>query len=173
MTSHAIDRRTTALALVLAIASAMLTGCPEPEPGPCGDEPGDPVLTLANRGGGSELADGADVEIFLPPQGGVFTELDVAIDGLAASDLESLHIVFEHRDTGEPLADVRYLGSVIPLLCSEADDVLGIQYMPVGFTDPVVLAELDGVQATLTGTLETTRGDFSVAYDVELRAVDY
>jgi hypothetical protein len=159
-----------AAALVLAAA---LAGCPEPEPsGPCGPEDGDPVLTLANRGGGPRLADGVEVEIFLPPQGGVFTELDVTLEGLAQSELESLHIVVEDRDTGEPLADVRYLGSVIPLLCTE-DDVLEVQYMPVGFTDPVVLAELDGVEATVTGTLETTRGDFSVGYDVVLRAVEY
>jgi hypothetical protein len=48
-----------------------------------------------------------------------------------------------------------------------------VQSMPVGFTDPVVLAELDGVAAMVTGTLEITRGDFSVAHDVVLRAVDY
>lgn len=156
------------------LVAVMLAGCPaEPEPsGPCGSEAGDPVLTLANRGGGPVLADGVDVEIFLPPQGGVFTELDVTLEGLAQSELEYLHVVFEDRDTGEPLADVRYLGNVIPLLCTE-DDVLEVQYMPVGFTDPVVLAELDGIEATVTGTLETTRGDFSVTHDVVLRAVEY
>jgi hypothetical protein len=159
-------------AAALGLATA-LTGCPEPTPsGPCGPTDGDPVLTLANRGGGPALADGVDVEIFLPPQGGVFTELDVTLEGLAQSELDTLHVVFEDRDTGESLADIRYLGSVIPLMCTE-DDVLEVQYMPVGFTDPVVLAELDGVEATVTGTLETTRGEFSVAYDVVLRAVEY
>lgn len=161
-------------ARALAFASVLLVGCPAPAPsGPCGTEDGDPVLTLGNRGGGPLLADGADVEIFLPPQGGVFTELDVTIEGLAQSDLEVLHIVFDDRDTGEPLADVRYLGELLPLLCAEEDDALVVQKMPVGFTDPVVLADLDGVAATVTGTLETSRGDFGVGYDVVLRAVDY
>ena len=159
---------------VLALAPVLLAGCPAPAPsGPCGTEDGDPVLTLANRGDGPVLADGADVEIFLPVQGGVFTELDVTIDGLAQSDLEDLHITFEDRDTGRSLADVRYLGEVLPLLCTEDDDTLVMQYMPVGFTDPVVLADLDGVAATVTGTLETSRGDFAVTYAVTLRAVDY
>ena len=84
-----------------------------------------------------------------------------------------LHIVFEDRDTGEPLADVRYLGEVLPLLCTEDADALEVQYVPVGFTDPVVLADLDGVAATVTGTLETSRGDVSVSHEVTLRAVDY
>lgn len=158
----------------LAFASVLLAGCPAPAPsGPCGTDDGDPVLTLGNRGGGPLLTDGADVEIFLPPQGGVFTELDVTIEGLSQSDLEYLHIVFEDRDGGEPLADVRYVGEVLPLLCTEDDDALVVQKMPVGFTDPVVLADLDGVAATVAGTLETSRGDFSVAYDVVLQAVEY
>lgn len=158
----------------LALASILLTGCPAPAPsGPCGTDDGDPVLSLGNRGGGPLLVDGAEVEIFLPPQGGVFTELDVTIDGLAQSDLESLHIVFEDRDAGEPLADVRYVGEVLPLLCTEEDDALVVQRMPIGFTDPVVLADLDGVAATVTGTLETSRGDFGVGYEVVLRAVEY
>lgn len=157
----------------LALAPVLLAGCPTGPSGPCGTEDGAPVLTLGNRGGGPPLADGVDVEIFLPPQGGVFTELDVTIDGLAQSDLDYLHIVFEDRDTGEPLADVRYLGEVLPLLCTEDADALEVPSMPVGFTDPAVIAELDGVAATVTGTLETSRGDVSVAYDVTLRAVDY
>jgi len=165
-----LERRIAALALVLELL--VLGGCPAPA-SPCGSEDGEPVLTLANRGGGPELVDGAEVEIFLPPQGGVFTELDVSIDGLAHDDLERLHIVFEDRDTGESLADVPYVGHLIPLLCVEEDDVLVVQRMPVGFTDPVVLENLDGVAATVTGTLETARGDFGVTHDVVLRAVDY
>jgi hypothetical protein len=160
-------------ALVLAVAPWALAGCPGPEPsGPCGREDGDPVLTLANRGGGTVLADGVEVEVFPPPQGGVFTELDVTIDGMAADELDQLHVAIEARDTGRSLADVRYVGGIIPLMCTE-DDVLAVQYMPVGFTDPVVLAELDGVEATVTGTLETVQGEFAVMHDVVLRATDY
>jgi hypothetical protein len=167
-----MSRRVAEWALVFVPVS--LAGCPAPAPsGPCGTEDGEPELTLGKRGGGPLLADGADVEIFVPPQLGVFTELDVTLDGLAQTDLESLNITFEDRDTGRSLADVRYLGSAIPFLCTEDDDTLVVQYMPVGFTDPVVLADLDGVAATVTGTLETSRGDSAIAYDVVLRAVEY
>lgn len=150
------------------------TGCPGPAPepeGPCASE-GAPTLELANRGGGSVVTDGADVAVFPPPQGGVFTELDVTIDGLAADELDELRIRIVARDTGRNLADVTYLGELVPLMCTD-DDVLSLQYVPVGFTDPVQLADLDGLAAILTGTLVTAQGDVSVMHEVVLRATDY
>jgi hypothetical protein len=158
---------------MLGLGASSLAGCPEPQPaGPCGREQGDPVLTLTNRGDGPALADGVEVEVFPPPQGGVFTELDVTIDGLDARELEFLRIDIVAIATGEPLSTVSYFGDAIPLRCTE-DGVLVVDYLPVAFMDGVQLAALDGVQATLTGTLDTTRGDFSVAFDVVLRATDY
>jgi hypothetical protein len=127
---------------------------------------------LANRGGGTALADGAEVEVFPPPQGGVFTELDVTIEGIALHELEFLRVSVEAADSGQSLAFVRFFGDSIPLLCTE-DDVLTLGNMPVAFTDPVQLQDLDGVQARLTGVLETTRGEFGTGYDVVLRAVEY
>jgi hypothetical protein len=172
MSTITIDRRAAARALVLCLVPS-LVGCPEPAPeGPCASEPGDPVLALANRGGGMAIVDGAEVEVFPPPQGGVFTELDVTIDGLDPDDLERLVVTLVSPDTGRVFADVTYLGELIPLRCTE-DDVLEVQRMPVGFIDPVVLEDLDGVPATLTGTLETTRGDFAITHAVVLRVTDY
>lgn len=158
-------------AVVLATLGLTLLGCPEPPPEPC-EGSGDPTLTLTNRGGGPQLVDGAEVEVFPPPQGGVFTELDVVIEDLALAQLEYLRIEIDAIDTGESLASVRYFGEHIPLRCTE-DDVLELDYMPVGFVDGVVLEELDGVAARVTGVLETTRGDFSVEHDVVLRSVEY
>jgi hypothetical protein len=150
-----------------------LAGCPGPEPtGPCGSDGGDPVLTLANRGGGAALADGVEVEVFPPPQGGVFTELDVTIDALDVRELEFLRIDIAATGSGEALSAVRYFGDAIPLRCTE-EEVLVVDYLPVAFVDGVILSELDGVEATVTGTLETTRGDFAVEHDVVLRRTDY
>lgn len=168
-------------AVLVLVGAGLLAGCPgpgpdpdpDPEPeGPCGNADGDPVLALANRGGGTEIADGAEVEVFPPPQGGVFTELDVTIDGLDPNDLDRLVITIVSQETGLFLANVTYLGDVIPLRCTE-DEVLVVQYTPVGFIDPVDLEALDGEAATLTGTLFTARGEFAVTHDVVLRVTDY
>ncbi|MCX4240600.1 hypothetical protein [Paraliomyxa miuraensis] len=155
---------------LLAMAWALL-GCPGPDPGPCGGE-GDPVLTLTNRGGGAVLDDGIEVDVFPPPQGGVFTELDVTIENLELSELQYLRVEVVTTDTAESLAYVRFFGEYTPLVCNE-DGVLAMEYVPVGFNEYYLLTDLDGVAATLTGTLETTRGDFSVGHDVVLRATDY
>jgi hypothetical protein len=170
-TRGASSRQVTALAS--GLATLALAGCPEPEPsGPCGSESGDPVLTLTNRGGGLELADGVEVEVFPPPQGGVFTELDVFIDALDVRELEFLRIEIDALETGESLSSVSYFGDAIPLRCTE-DEVLVVDYLPVAFVDGTILDELDGVEATVTGTLDTTRGDFGVEHDVVLRSTDY
>lgn len=169
---HALGVTRRGLA-ALALGAWALAGCPAPpDPsGPCAGE-GEPELTLTNRGGGTELTDGAEVEVFPPPQGGVFTELDMTIAGLDAQELDELRITIVARDSGRSLADVTYLGDLIPLMCTD-DDVLSLEYVPVGFTDPVLLADLDGVAAIITGTLVTAQGDFTVMHEVVLRATDY
>lgn len=160
-------------ALALGLAALGLAGCPAPPPPqPCGSVDGDPVLTLTNRGGGPELADGVVVDVFPPPQGGVFTELDVIIDDLDAGELEFLRIQIDAIDTRESLASVSYFGDAIPLRCDD-DERLVVDYLPVAFLDGVSLDGLDGVEATVSGTLETTRGDFSVEHDVVLHRTDY
>lgn len=165
---RSVARRSVALAVVALV----LAGCPGPDdPEPCAGE-GEPVLTLANRGGGTVLADGVQVDVFPPPQGGVFTELDAVIENLGASELEYLRVTIDATDTGEQLAHVRFFGEYIPLQCTE-DEVLVVEYLPVGFMESYLLTDLDGVTARVTGTLETTGGEFSTGYDVVLRATDY
>src|SRR5690606_28945999 len=89
-----------AAALGLGLWTLVLAGCPSaPPPEPCEGE-GDPVLTLANRGGGPVLADGVEVDVFPPPQGGVFTELDVVIENLAMSELDYLRVTVDAVATG-------------------------------------------------------------------------
>lgn len=160
--------------VVLGLVVGCLTGCPDPPPeGPCAGD-GDPLLSLANRGGGPELSDGDEVEVFPPPQGGVFTELDVTIDFMASSELEDMYVSVEAMDTGEPLATIRYFGATLGMVlrCTE-DEVLVVDNLPVGFNDGLELTELDGVPAVLTGTLVTSRGDFESRYEVVLRATEY
>jgi hypothetical protein len=162
-------RRWSARWLVLAVLP--LAGCPGPDPsGPCGNEDGDPVLELANRGDRTAITDGSLVYVFPPPQGGTFTELDVTIDGLDADDLDQLVVTFISSDTGKVYTHVTYVGGAIPLRCTE-DDVLEVKAMPVGFFDSFEI--LDGQATTLTGTLVTARGDFTVTHEVVLRATEY
>lgn len=166
-----IGARAIALGSVVAVAS----GCPTPPPeeGPCAGD-GDPLIMLANRSGGSELGDGDEVEVFPPPQGGVFTELDITIDDMASEELEDMFISVVATDTGEALATVRYFGASLQgVLRCTTDDVLVLDNVPVGFDDGLELSDLDGVAAVLTGTLQTTRGDFESRYEVVLRATDY
>lgn len=161
-----------AAALGLGLWTLVLAGCPSPPPPePCEGE-GDPVLTLANRGGGPVLADGVEVDVFPPPQGGVFTELDVVIENLAMSELDYLRVTVDAVATGESLAFVRFFGEGVPLLCTEQDELV-VDYLPVGFMESVRLDDLDGVRATVTGALETTRGEFTTSHDVVLRVTDY
>ncbi len=159
--------------LALALSALALLGCPGPdEPqGPCASE-GTPALTLAARRGGPALADGGEVDVFPPPQGGVFTELDVTIEGLAIDDVDELRIDVTARDTGDVLASASFLGGFIQLMCTE-DGVLALEAAPVGFSSAQDVAELDGVLATITGTVLSMRGNAVVPYDVTLRASGY
>lgn len=160
--------------VVAALCGVVLGGCPQPEPPP--DEPcataDDPVLMLANRGGESELSASEEVEVFPPPQGGVFTELDLKIENLGASQLDELRITVDDVATGDSLAVVRYFGEFLPLRCTE-DEQQVIDNLPVGFADALLLDDLDGVAAVLTGTMFTSRGEFETRYDVVLRVTDY
>ena len=157
----------------LVLAALLLGGCPEePEPPPdaCAGG-GEPTIALANRSGGDELADGDEVEVFPPPQGGVFTELDVTVQSLFPERLEYLWVRVV-TPGGQELAVVRFFGDSIPLRCTQAGHY-EIDNLPVGFSDALTLQDLDGVSATLTGLLETTEGDFETQYEVVLRATDY
>lgn len=173
MSTRSANIERVGLALAQVGLGMLLSGCPGPEEpaGPCRSGAGDPALTLSNRGGGPALGDGIEVPVFPPPQGGVFTELDIAIEDLAADDLDYLRILVD-ADSGDSLAFVQFLGQSIPLQCND-DGMLALEYAPVAFMDGLELADLDGVSATLTGVLVTTRGEFEVAHSIVLRSTDY
>lgn len=154
------------------LAVLLSTGCSEPPaPGECPSSD-EPTLAFTNRNETSALVDGAEVEVFPPPQGGIFTELDVSIDGVSPSDLETLLITVESSGGLGTLASVTYRGSQLPWWCSE-DDVLLIDDLPVGFADHLDLPGLDSEPAVLEGTVTTRSGDVTASVDVVLQWVEY
>ncbi len=153
------------------MALLLSAGCAEaPSPGQCVSTD-EPALTLGSRRGAT-LVDGDELDVFPPPQGGVFTELDVSIVGVAPSDIAQLHVTVESTDTSERFASVTYPGSAIFAWCSE-DGIVEIDDLPVGFEDAFGLPELAGRMAVLDGVLETRSADVSTRIDVVLRWTDY
>ena len=148
----------------------LLTGCPGgggDDGGPCGND-GDVTATAQpNRLDTNPVADGSEIPVFPPPQGGVFTELDVRIDGAATDDLELVRIRIED-EAGQQLANVQYRAEGIPLMCDE-DDTLVVFNLPVGFDASVMLPALDGVAATLMLAVDTVDGTFEETWSVTLR----
>lgn len=166
---------TIARILGRSLPLVVLTGCPDPPgppPEPCSG-PEDPALQLSNRRGPVDLAMSPEVEVFPPPQGGVFAELDVVIEDMGLSELEYLWVAVDSVPAGEQFAYVRYFGDSIPLRCTEEDEVLEVDNLPVGFVEMYELDDLDGRAARVTGTLETLSGEFSVEYDVTLVRTEY
>ncbi len=118
---------------LLAAAAAVGSACAAaPSPGDCITR-ATPTVALANRQGEAELFDGDQIEIFLPPQGGVFTELDVTVAGLAASDLTAFTVTIDAADGPESLAVAYYEASAILMWCSD-EQTLQIDNLPVGFS---------------------------------------
>lgn len=159
---------------MLSLGVVVLGGCPEDPPGePCSG-PGDPVLTLANRTASVDLATGREVEVFPPPQGGVFAELDVTIADMGMSELEYLRVSIEDVATGEQYATVRYFGESIPLRCVEEDEVLTADNLPVGFVQMYQLDDLDGKAVVVNGSVETKEEEeFPVQYEATLIRTNY
>jgi hypothetical protein len=147
----------------------LLAGCPDDGPPP-GDCPGggDRELEVSRRDDDAPvLVDGAELDVFPPPQGGTFTELDVVIVGLRADQIDELRVDVQRLDDGSPLSAQRYTGEAVEFgsLC-QPDDTLLLQNLPVGFFDSVVLEELEGVAATLT--VAATVGDDEVRFEVDV-----
>lgn len=169
-----IATRTLIRRLGPSLGALVLGGCPtNPPPAePCSG-PGDPVLTLSNRRAPIDLETGREVEVFPPPQGGVFAELDVAIADMALSELEYLRVAIEDANTGEPYATVRYFGDSIPLICSQQTNVLEVANLPVGFSLAYTLDDLDGLAVVVTGSVDTELEEFPVQYEATLVRTDY
>ncbi|MEM9458808.1 MAG: hypothetical protein AAGF11_31815 [Myxococcota bacterium] len=161
--------------MTTAMIAGLSTGCAEaPAPGRC-PSIDDPVITLANRRGAAPLRDGDDVEVFPPPQGGVFTELDIGIVGVPLEDLEQLHVTLDSSGSLGLLASVRYLGSAMPMWCTD-DDVLQIDDLPIGLEERFAMTDLPvlhGEAAVLEGVAQTRSGEVSVRYEVVLKWTEF
>ena len=117
------------------------------------------------------LDDGVEVPVFPPPQGGVFTELDVAIFGTSAEQVEWVRVRVDDA-SGAMIANQEYRGEGLPLQCLPEGNLV-VYDLPVGF-DASVLdpAQLDGEQATLRLGIDTRVGDLVEEWSVVLRATD-
>lgn len=150
----------------------LLTGCPgdgEDEQACAGS--GELTATAQpNRLDESPLEDGSEVPVFPPPQGGVFTELDVRIGGVTQDDLEMIRVRIED-EAGEQLANVQYQGAGLPLMCDE-DDTLVVLNLPVGFDLSVMLPDLEGVQANVLLGIDTAQTTLDQTWSVTLRVTN-
>ncbi|MEM9455807.1 MAG: hypothetical protein AAGF11_16625 [Myxococcota bacterium] len=156
-----------------SLGALALGGCPaDPPAEPCSGS-GVPVLTLSNRRAPIDLATGREVEVFPPPQGGVFAELDVTIDDIGITELEYVRVEIEDANTGEPYATVRYFGDSIPLICSQQTDLLEVANLPVGFSLAYTLDDLDGRAVVVTGSVDTETEEFPVQYEATLVRTEY
>lgn len=148
-------------------------GCP-PEPGPspepcASEEP--PYVSVATRAGAS-LDDMGELDVFPPPQGGVFTELDLTIGNLGVSEVEFVRVDITSDLDGSPLAAVRYFGEAMPLACNEQLELF-VDNLPVGFDASASLAELDGQAATMIVAVDADGESTVEQYRVTLRATDF
>jgi hypothetical protein len=142
----------------------------EVDPGPCNGV-GDAAIELRERGGDTLLVDGSELPIFPPPQGGVWTEIDVRLLGIAAADVESIRVdVLD--EGGATLGAELYLGDGLPLAC-RMDGAIEIDNMPVQLGDLAALEELDGVTATMTTTLSHSEGEVVSTIADTLHAEDF
>lgn len=119
------------------------------------------------------LADGDILPIFIPPQGGIATELDVDMGGVGFETIAALEIEAVMRASGAVVADVGYVGDGLPLECVR-DGEIRVRAVPVPFVDGSVLGTLSGAEVNLT--VRVVRNDESVAEvtrAVTLDAQDY
>lgn len=144
----------------------MIPACPEPAPGPCAGEGALGIVARPNRLDTDPIGDGSAVPVFPPPQGGVFTELDVNVAGVRAEDLQTLRVRIDDKG-GQTLAVQQYNGAGLPLVCAE-DDTLLVIGLPVGFSFMTELPALDGLEATLHLGIDTAARTLDLEWDVVL-----
>ena len=119
------------------------------------------------------LTDGDVLPIFIPPQGGIATELDVDMRGVGFETLASLEIEVVMRASGAVVADVGYVGDGLPLECVQ-DGELRVRAVPVPFVDGSVLGTLSGAEVNVTTRIVRSDDAVSeVARVVTLDAQDY
>lgn len=148
----------------------VVAGCQPSDPTVCNGA-GAAAVEVYQRGDADEIIDGSDVPVFPPPQGGVFTELDVRLLGVTTDELVSIRVDVVDGG-GDLLAAQLYAGDGLPLTCRPDASIL-IEDMPVGFNASVDLEELEGVDVTMTVRLAHGGGDTEVERAVTLRVTDY
>ncbi len=119
------------------------------------------------------LVDDDVLPIFIPPQGGTATELDVDMRGVGFDTIAALEIEAVMRASGAVVADVGYVGGGLPLECVQ-DGEIRVRAVPVPFVDGSLLQTLTGAEVNLT--VRVVRNDEAVAEvtrAVTLDAQDY
>lgn len=138
---------------------------------PCACQPEAEALCEGNAGASIDveafyrfedvaLADGEALPIFIPPQGGVATELDVDMHGVGFETLASLEVVAVMRASGAVVADVGHAGDGLPLECVQDGDIR-VRALPVPFVEGSVLGTLSGAEVNVT--IRIVRNDGAVA----------
>jgi hypothetical protein len=156
------------LALILGAAAAL--GCNPPPSDGCGHGPVDLSIDPA-RIGFPALDDGGEVPVFIPPQGGIFTELDLTVRGVAVADISMVQVTIDSTQ-GERVADQVYPGGAVPLLCI-GDDTAYVPRMPIRFAEGLVLEELDDVRGDLVLRIEESGETHERSWSVVLRVTGY
>jgi hypothetical protein len=167
-TQPGADRVARPLVEAMLLAAVGALGCNPPPPDGCGH--GHVELSLdPARSDFPPLADGREVPVFIPPQGGIFTELDLTVRGLSVEDITMVEVTFDASD-GERLADQRYPGHAVPLLCF--DDAAHVPRMPVRFAEHRPLETLDGIEGELMLRVQASDGH-ARGWHVVLRVTEY
>lgn len=148
--------------LLVSAAACVVLACGEPEePGLCEGNGGrDVEVEAAYRFEDAPLSEDDLLPVFVPPQGGIATELDVVMGGVGFETLASLQIRAARVGDGTAVAEVHYAGGGLPLECVQ-DGELKVRAVPVPFLDGVTLDALDGVPVELT--IRIDRRDGAVA----------
>ena len=153
----------------------MTLSCGEPqEPGLCEGNAGlDAEVEAFYRSEEVALADDDLLPVFVPPQGGIATELDVVMTGVGFDTLTSLQIRAVRVDDGSGVAEVQYSGGGLPLECVQ-DGVLKVRAVPVPFLDGIALQDLDDVRVEVTARIDRSDGTVAqVAAVVTLDSTAY
>jgi len=113
------------------------------------------------------LGDGASLRVLNTTQGGLVTEFDVAITGVAEPDFDTLYVDVVDNASA-PLASQQYNGAGLPLTCRD-DGVLEVSSLPVGFDVDPDVGMLNGAAATVALVVETPDATVDVSWAVVLR----
>ncbi len=156
------------------LAALLLVGCTPPEDaGLCEGVPSTALdLSVSYRFEDVALADGDVVPVFVPPQGGIATELDVSLVGVGLDTVQELRVEVT-RTGGASVAAVTYSGGGLPLECVQ-DGELRVRAVPVPFADGLTLEVLEGAEVQVVATLVRTDGaQAAFESSVRLESVTY